>query len=374
MDKVLLGVVGLGHRGRHLFKIAKSFENVVPVAACDLKPSNWTETQALSTEPMEKQFPDTKFYTDFDKMLAESGINTIIVETGADVHAAFCAKALEHNINVLSDIPVVATLEEADLLWETAKKSSAMFSTGANPNESRYTAFLKDFYKQGFLGKPYCMEAEYIHWYLPGSFEDRILHENGEWRKLLSPIRYCTHSLGPLLSILEEDLTKVSCFGTGKHAPAEDYYGDARDDMQCAQFQTDSGVVVRLMRNGRCRAKIGYHTHRVFGTEGYFERMSARGKEPIKVWYNTTKFRGAHELTGMDGRAMPYEYEDDPKAVGHDGVDYAMEDHFFKALLAGLPAPIPLKEGLRMTIPGIYAEMSAMQGGKILDIKYPWNK
>ena len=42
-------------------------------------------------------------------------------------------------------------------------------------------------------------------------------------------------------------------------------------------------------------------------------------------------------------------------------------------LLTGGEPPISLKEGLRMTLPGIYAEMSAKQGGKLLEIRYPWD-
>ena len=62
------------------------------------------------------------------------------------------------------------------------------------------------------------MEAEYIYWWAPGSSESVHLSENGDWRKLLQPIRYCIHSLDPLLTILKEELRWVSCFGTGQHA------------------------------------------------------------------------------------------------------------------------------------------------------------
>ena len=375
MTKFRLGVVGLGHRGRNMFKLAAdSFPDlVIPAAACDLIPSNWYETKFQQDKPMCESFPETVFYEDFHKMLDEAKLDVLLVETGADVHAQFCADGLSRNINVMSDIPVVANLEEADMLWEVAKKSKAMFSTGANPNEAKFSVMLKDLYQRGFLGKPYCMEAEYIHW-SKGGAASKFLTENGNWRKLLCPIRYCTHSLGPLLAIMEEDLTEVSCFGTGPQAPIEYYGGFPKDDMQCAQFRSPSGVVVRLMRNGRCRAKIGNHAYRVFGTEGYFERTSERGSTGPKIRYNSTKFYSAQELLEQPGEYMPMDYADNPKATGHGGMDYALLDHFFQALATGGPAPISLREGLRMTIPGIYAEMSAKQGGKVLEIKYPWNK
>ncbi len=371
MKKIRVGVVGLGHRGRAMFKLAADgFDYVVPAAACDIRPVNWYEKQWLSDAPFAEMFPNAVFYEDYDQMLREADLDAVIVETGADIHAEFCCKALAKNINVLSDIPNVASLKEAEELWKAAQESSAILSTGANPNEQKFTVMLKDFWQKGLLGNPYYMEAEYIHWSLPKSEMKIHLNENGDWRRLLIPIRYCTHSLGPLLTILNEELRKVSCFGTGQHA---DDYGTAirKDDMMCAQFQTDSGIVVRLLRNGRCRADIGHHNYRVFGTEGYMERIDRLNKPVIR--YNSMKELDT-SLKEIGGEFMPPAYADNPKATGHGGMDYALLDHFFKAVLNGEPAPISLKEGLAMTLPGIYAEESAKRGGEVLRMRYPWDE
>ncbi len=367
MKKLRVGVVGLGHRGRAMFRLAAdSFDCVVPAAACDIRPHNWYEKQWLSDAAFSEIFPHTDFYESYDEMLEKANLDVVIVETGADIHAEFCAKALENNINVLSDIPNVANLAEAELLWKASLNSKAIISTGANPNEQKFAILLKEFYSKGLLGKPYCMEAEYIHWNLPKSSEHMHLNENGDWRKLLIPIRYCTHSLGPLLAILEEELRTVSCFGTGKQAA-----DSTKDDMMCAQYQTDSGVVVRLMRNSRCRADIGHHNYRVFGTEGYMERIERMDKPVIR--YNSMKELDT-SLKEISGEYMPPAYANNPKAVGHGGMDYALLDHFFDALLKGEPAPISLREGLAMTLPGIYAEESAKRGGQVLRMRYPWDE
>lgn len=368
--KIRLGVVGLGHRGRAMFTLSSLFDCVEPAAACDIRPHNWYEKQWLSDEAMSARFPKAAFYESYDEMLERADLDAVIVETGADIHAAFCCKALERDINVLSDIPNVATLEEADALWQAAQSSRAMISTGANPNEQKFAVLLQDFHKKGLLGKPYCMEAEYIHWYLPGSESAIHLNENGDWRRMLIPIRYCTHSLGPLLSILDEELRLVSCFGTGNHAEVIDD-SFRSDDMMCAQFQTDSGVIVRLMRNGRCRADIGHHNYRVFGTEGYMERIDRFGKPVIR--YNSMRELDS-SLHEISGEFMPPAYANNPQATGHGGMDYALLDHFFQALLKGEPAPIDLRAGLSMTLPGIYAEMSARRGGEVLRMRYPWDE
>lgn len=370
MKKIRLGVVGVGQRGRGMYSLAcDSFDYVVPAAACDIRPRNWYERK-VNGKLMSEKYPDTKFYEDYEEMLEKANLDAIIVETGADIHADFCAKALKKNINVMTDIPVVASLAEAEMLWKAAQETEGIISVGANPNEQKFTVLLKEFYKKGLLGNPYCMEAEYIHWSLPDSEERQILNENGDWRKLLSPIRYCTHSLGPLLTILENDeLRKAQCFDTGSHA--NDPTDCAKpNDMQCAQFQSESGVVIRLLRNGRCRADIGYHNYRVFGSEGYMERTERCGKGVIR--YNSTRELDT-SLKEIGGENMPPEYANNPMAVGHGGIDYALFDHFFKALLEGKSAPISLKEGLRMTLPGIYAEESGKRGGEILRMVYPWD-
>lgn len=372
MKKIRLGVVGLGHRGRMMFELAGTkFDCVIPAAACDLFPRNWYEKQWLMDKPMSEIFPDAVFYENYDEMLEKAELDAVLVETGADVHADFCAKALEKNINVLTDIPVVANLQEADRLWKASLESKAIISIGANPNEQKFAVLLKEFYDSGKLGNPYYMEAEYLHWYYPNSVDWQGLRENGDWRSLLCPIRYCTHSLGPILTVVKEDLRKVSCFGTGQHADPEEYSNDTKkDDMSCAQFQTESGVVVRLLRNGRCRADVQGHNYRVFGTQGYMERIVRMGKEVIR--YNSEKENPSMQEIG--GEFMPPAYADNPDAVGHGGIDYAIIDKFLKAVLNGEPAPISLKEGLAMTLPGIYAEESSKRGGEVVTMYYPWDK
>ena len=88
MKKIRDGVVGLGHRGRAMFKLsADGFDYVEPAAACDIRPENWYEKQWLSDAPLAKMFPNAVFYESYDQMLKEADLDVVIVETGADIHA-----------------------------------------------------------------------------------------------------------------------------------------------------------------------------------------------------------------------------------------------------------------------------------------------
>lgn len=369
MEKIRFAVVGLGHRGRYMAHLAAdAFECTEFVAACDIDPLLWSEKQWLQDKALKESFPGVAFYTDYAEMLEKNELDLVLVETGADVHADFCIKALEKNINVFSDIPSVANLDEARRLWNAEQKSNARLMTGANPNEWGFINTLVDLYNKGLLGEPYYMEAEYIH-SSKAKPEVNPLLVHSPWRRTLPPIRYCTHSLGPLLRIMKEVLRYAICVGTGVHINPD----AQKDDMQAALFQTESGVTIRLLRNGACRAFIGHHSYRVFGTKGYFERIDGRGDAPQVVRFRSDELYGADRFVELPVGMMPNEYIDNSKAAGHGGADYALFDHLFQAMLNGdKEFPISLRDGLCMTLPGIYAAKSAQMGGQKLTIHYPW--
>ena len=92
MEKIKVAVVGLGHRGRYMGHMADyAFDFVDVVAACDVDPVLWHEKQWEMEKPMKELMPNTRFYEDYDTMLEKEDLDFVLVETGADVHAAFCA-------------------------------------------------------------------------------------------------------------------------------------------------------------------------------------------------------------------------------------------------------------------------------------------
>ena len=353
-----LGVVGLGHRGIAMFELAKeAFGDVFDCAAiCDCNESILSEAAA--------KFPEAAPFSSFTEMLDKAGLDVLLVETPATCHAEFCIEGRRRGLNVFSDIPSVATVQEGKDLWLADKEASGgIFMTGANPNMYGFIQALYDYYQKGYIGKPYYLEAEYIH-------DIRCLWPSTPWRRTLMPIKYCTHSLGPLLRITDEDLRQVSCMDTG----AWTHGGDDEHDLMTAHFHAPSGLVFRFTASFINNAGCGCHSYRVFGTEGYFERLSSRGSQEPITTFNSKKLYGFEKSTVLQISESRPEYEQaGGKFNGHGGADYVLWAKFAEALKNCAPSPLPLKDGLRMTIPGIYAAESAMQGGRLVDIEYPWD-
>jgi hypothetical protein len=174
---------------------------------------------------------------------------------------------------------------------------------------------------------------------------------------------------------MEEDLRTVSCVDTGSHVTG---FPECHD-LMTAHFTTESNVVVRLTRSSINNSKTGHHSFKVHGTEGYFEHLSSRGGQGAKTMFNSNKLYGAQDITEISVGFTPVETMKRAKfnphaAFGHGGADSHLWYMFVEALKRGDKiAPVTFREGLRMTLPGIFAAKSAELGGAVVNISYPWD-
>jgi len=348
-------------RGNVMFKLALSaFDFVKPAAICDKNPESLADARI--------KFPNVPVFTDYDEMLQKAAIDALYVATPATCHAVFCAKALERNIHVLSEIPTVNSLEDVAQLWAAQQHSQTLYMTAANPNYSAFIQAAVDLKTKGFFGEPYYVEASYIH-------DIRWLFPSTPWRATYEPIRYCTHSLGPVLRLVDEDLEWATCFDTGSHINRQ----PGQHDAMAALFRTRSGVVVRLLTSFINNHVGEGHAYRFFTTKGCFERTPAYPThrddpgERARTLFYSTDFYGERKWIELPVDHIRPEFAGEAHAAGHGGTDYAMLHDFFHAVLEGRPSPVSLREGLRMTMPGLYAAESARRGGELMRIKYPWS-
>lgn len=353
---IRLAVIGYGRGGGVFNEAVAGFDGIVPAAVCDLDPAK--------RESARKKHPDIQAFEKYDEMLARAELDAVIIGTPAHLHAEFAIKALAKNIHVLSEIPSVWSVAEVDGLWKAHLKSKAIYMTGANANFKACIDAAVDLQKRGLFGKPIYVEASYIH-------DVRRYFKLTPWREKLEPIHYCTHSLGPVLRLMDEDLEWVSCFDTGSHINKV----KGQHDVMAALFRTKSNVVVRLLTSFINNYVGAHHTYKFMTTEGCFETLSGYPRTDKMVLFYSRKLDKLNKnwIQLPVDLYMPPAYMGNPKASGHNGIDYAMLDAFFKAIREKGKSPISLKEGLRMTLPGIYAAESARRGGELVRIRYPWS-
>ena len=358
MNKIYkIALAGCGHRGHSMIKIANSFADVEIVAICDNQPEKGYPIQKIKND-----FPEAKFYLNHTDMLDKEKPDILLIETPAPLHTELALEALERDINVLSDIPCVQSVEEANELWQAQHQTKALYMTGANPNMWAFIRHAQLLYRKGLLGDIVHAECEYIH-------DIRDLWKETPWRKYYESIKYCTHSLGPILSVIKEDLRYVSCFDSGSHMNKE----KGQHDWMSAMFKTASNIVVNFLVSFINEYPQNCHNYRLRGTKGSWERSSDYGNGQ-QCYFYSKELHEEKRFYPTSSEMIRSEFQNNSQAGGHGGADYAIWFSFLEALRQGKDkAPIDLREGLQMTLPGIYAAESARRGGELMEIKYPWD-
>ena len=277
-------------------------------------------------------------------------------------HARLAIAALEKNIHVLSDVPAIHAIEEARPLWDAAAASKAVYMFGATGNYFGFVQTCADLKAKGLLGKPFYLEADYVH-------DVREFAKTTPWRIGYEPIRYCTHSLGPLLDWLGKELSFVACFGTGSHVARDNPAGH---DAMAAIFHAATGEVVKLLVSFTNSRAFGQHRYVCHGTQGVFECVWPLTGEKPKVTFSTREVYGFEKTIEVAVASDRPEFPTLENVAGHGSLDYAMLRDF-AAAIGGEPCRLGLKEGLRMTLPGLFALQSAQHDGQLTEIRYPWN-
>lgn len=360
MKTIRIGVMGCGPRGMQMARITKLIpESFTLTCMSDLDETRLAEAQSA--------FPEIKLFRSSDELLDSGLADAVITEIPPSVHTEYVAKALDRDIHVLGEIPAVHTIEEGEFLWDKVNSAKALYMAGSNPNYREKTRFLHKLNREGRIGKIAYIETEYMH----------TMINSRDWRKEYESCRYCTHSLGPVLSLIGSEFKTVCCMST------LDRLGNGNThNAMSALLRTDDNIVVRLLVAFGVPYFGPAHTTRIFCEKGVLELYN----EKARYWLpeNTDLSLSGHKyeetpLTPV-GTARPADLKiiDEDLFLkahcGHNGSDIFMMKDFADAIVNHKPSPIGIREALKMTLPGIYAAESAREGGALKTIRYPWSK
>ncbi len=103
--KLAVGVIGCGHWGPNHIRVFEELDRSRVVACADLNPSQLARVQA--------RFPNVRTTADYRVLLADEGIDAVVIATPTATHAAIAREALEAGKHVLVEKPLCTTSVEA---------------------------------------------------------------------------------------------------------------------------------------------------------------------------------------------------------------------------------------------------------------------
>ena len=309
--------------------------------------AEWRE-QAAETLGVEQA------YADFDAFLS-ADLDVVVVATPAPLHAAQSILAMEAGAHVLSEVPAAWSLEECEALAEAVRRTGQLYMMAENMNFYHYVQDWSTKIRSGAIGRVFYAEAEYIH-----DCRKLMRGRGGEltWRASMPPIYYCTHSLGPVLDILDDRCVTAVGMSTGTHTAPD--IGSI--DMQVGLFRTEKGSVVKILCGFTVTREPGMHWQIFYGTEGTLENRRA-------PWEDAKIFRsGEGSMEAFPAEDSDPDAPAEALAGGHGTSEYYMVDRFVRAATGRGPVPIDVYRSLDFSVPGLCAHLSAQQGGVPVEV------
>ena len=358
MRKYRVGVVGV-HRGAGFVHQIPAFPNAEIAALCDLN----TEVLAEIGRPL--GVPDERLFTRYEDLL-NAPIDVVVVSTPMPYHAEQVIAALESGKHVLSEVTAATTIEDCARIVEAVKRTGLTYMMAENCCYYHFIREWKGWIDQGRLGEIFYAEAEYIH-----ALHDLIVDpKTGRrtWRADRPPIYYCTHSLGPLLMLMDDRVVQA----TGAHSGwgiLPQQVGMGALNMEVALFKTQKGAVIKILRSSAAYREPPMHYYSLYGTRGFVETDRAGGWRGGKG-----KLYIAGEMSPEEGFAVIDCPAADPAAPpeallgGHGSAEYYLIRDFLTALEQGTRPPIDVIRAMDFTVPGICAHQAAISGGGWVDV------
>jgi predicted dehydrogenase len=348
-----VGVVGL-RRGRSFANLFNSYERTEVTALCD------TQAEILERTNKNLGLKDSHMFADYDDFI-NADMDIVVIATPIPLHADEAIKAMEMGKNVLSEVTAADTIANCQRIISAVKRTGRTYMMAENMNYVHFIRQWKEIISQGKLGEIFYAEAEYIH-----EIRNLIVDkESGKpfWRAHRPPLHYSSHSLGPLLYLMDDRIIKATASGQGKDFIPD--VGPGAISIQVALFETQKGATIKLLRSSLVARRPAFHYYSLYGTKGAIEngRDGDTGQLYIEGEEGFEQGAKAIECAIADPNAP-----EEARKGGHGTSEYYLIRDFIYALDTNTRPPIDVIKAMDYTVPGIIAHEAAMQGNVWLDV------
>lgn len=357
--KVKIGVFGAS-RGISMINVLANHPDAELVSICDKHEPLLQRCRKIADEASLK----VSFYTDFDKFF-EHDMDAVVLANYANEHAPYAVRLLNSGRHVASEVLPMETMGQAVQLAEAVEKSGKVYSYAENYCYFASTQEMKKLYRQGEIGEFMHGEGEYMH-SCESIWPDITYGERDHWRNNFYSTFYCTHSLGPIITITGRRPVKVVGFETPNVDFMENVgYGGGTSGMEVIQM--DNGATVKSL-HGLLKREPSSVWYSIYGKNGMMESDRwADGIGRINI------FKEGDSLTETQLSYSPKRSVNTALAraiSGHGGGDfYTM--HYFLEKILGRPdgeESIDVYQALDMAMPGILAYKSICNGNMPIEV------
>ncbi|MCK5675385.1 MAG: Gfo/Idh/MocA family oxidoreductase [Verrucomicrobia bacterium] len=357
IEKVRVGIIGLGTRGKGAVQRLAKIRDVEIVALCDLREEMVVRSQKLLADAGRQPAQLFSGGEEVWRDLVAMDLDLVYIATPWRWHTPMAVHAMKNGKHVGVEVPASLTIEESWELVETSEKTGMHCSMLENCCYDFFELQTLNMVRQGVFGELTHVEGAYIH-----NLCEQITNEEGDdsyqdqWRLVQNTGQngnlYPTHGLGPVAQCLdinrgnrfshlvsmssqEAAFSEWARTNNKKYAGIENYRGDMNTTLiKCAKGQTI--MIQHDVSTPRPYSRI----HMLQGTKGIARKYPKRQIALIDHdhghrWLNSEEMKEVaakyeHPLTRTIGKIAR-------KVGGHGGMDFIMDYRLVYCLKNGLP-------------------------------------
>ncbi len=204
-EKIAIGVIGVGSRGRHLMKLAARESNVVVTAICDINKAAIDLAQDMLIKEGCKK---AEVYTGNDyayrELLERKDIDGVIIATNWDWHVEMTIDSMRAKKYVGLEVPAAMTIEDCWKLVEVYEETGTHVMFLENCCYDRECMAVLQMLRENLFGIPMHATCGYRHsawgsakWLKPIDTNTKSEHFV-KYSMLRNADQYPTHGIGPV--------------------------------------------------------------------------------------------------------------------------------------------------------------------------------
>ena len=382
--KISMGFIGVGARGTVLLQAVLAYADVEVPALCDINQENLTRALDIVEKARGKR-PEgySNGPEDYRRLLERGDINSVLIATPQDLHAAMTLASMKAGKFVGAEVPACCTIEECHQLVRARRELKTGYIMLENLIYPKYVMQVQHMVEQGLFGDLTYGLGNYIH-----DLRDRRFNPDGSltWRgenlRDNAGIIYPTHAIGPVcrnIGIGKKDklvsLVAMSSKSAATHAYAAEKFGAdspaakvefKNGDTNQALIRTAQGRLIELRYDTSSPRPIAM-TNALQGTRGAYEAafgqrmVHLEGRSPRNKWEPLEKYEPEfqHPRWKAEGAKVG--------AADHQGGDYFVIADFLEAIRTST-SPIDLIEAVTWSCIRPLSAASVAGGSKPVEV------
>jgi predicted dehydrogenase len=175
-DRITYGVIATGGRGRYLNRYFQKL-GAQCVALCDVYEPNLEEAKAGSP-------PDAKGYVDYQDLLAQPGIDAVVLAGPDHHHCPMLLASLDAKKDVYAEKPLSKSLEESQKMIHAVAKSRQVVQVGMQRRSAESIMKAKALLDDGVLGRVTLVRPQW-HWNIAKELNNSPLPGKIDWNRFL---------------------------------------------------------------------------------------------------------------------------------------------------------------------------------------------